>query len=130
MIISLSYKDRKVIAGVAKVYTDMCQMQGGDEEQMTTFWRISMYAKIGMLKKQDVRDILVAMEAFDQARVANPQRDPSGEFDSLPQVIERLRAMMKRKNLSEKPTQAELDKYNKKMQAEMDKYNKKMKARQ
>ena len=75
-----------------------------------------MYSRLGYLKDQDVRDILQQMEVFSQVIKKNPNRDPSGEFADIDGVIERLRALMKRKNVSETRSQKELEEWEKKQQ--------------
>ena len=65
MVISLKWKDRTLMAAVARITQNMIAAQDLGVDRAQIFWRISMYAKIGLLKKQDVRDILTAMEAFN-----------------------------------------------------------------
>lgn len=103
MIISLKWKDRKLMADVAKVTQDMIANQDLGVDRALVFWRISMYAKIGLLKKQDVRDILTAMETFSVVLKKQPFRDPKGDFKDIDNVIARLKAMMARKGVEENP---------------------------
>ena len=64
MLIKLPWKERKVISEVAKLYTDMAISGEGFDDRIRQFWRISMYVKVGLLSREDVRTIIVAMEAF------------------------------------------------------------------
>lgn len=101
MIISLPRKDRRLMSDVASLYQRTIAEQDLGVDNAQTFWRISMYVKVGYLKKQDVRDILHAMEAFSEILKKNPRKDPTGAYKELPDVIERLRALMERKHVSE-----------------------------
>lgn len=99
MIISLKWKDRTLMASVAKVTQNMIAAQDLGVDRALIFWRISMYAKIGLLKKQDVRDILTAMEAFSVILKKQPYRDPNGDFSDIDGVVTRLKALMDRKGV-------------------------------
>ena len=103
MIISLKWKDRKLMANVAYVMYQMIADQDLGVDRALIYWRISMYAKFGLLKKQDVRDILTGMEAFSEAVKRQPSKDPTGAFKDIDGVIERLKALMKRKGVEENP---------------------------
>lgn len=70
-------------------------------DRAQTFWRISMYSKMGFLKKQDVRDIYAAMEAFSVVVKKQPYRDPNGDFADLDNVVGRLKALMVKKGVEE-----------------------------
>ena len=87
------------MASVAKVTQNMIAAQDLGVDRALIFWRISMYAKIGLLKKQDVRDILTAMEAFSVILKKQPYRDPNGDFADIDGVITRLKALMDRKGV-------------------------------
>lgn len=103
MIISLSWKDRTLMAAVAKITQNMIANQDLGVDRAQIFWRISMYAKIGWLKKQDVRDILTAMEAFSTILKKQPYRDPNGDFKDIDGVIGRLKALMAKKGVEPTP---------------------------
>lgn len=103
MIISLSWKDRTLMASVARITQNMIANQDLGVDLAQIFWRISMYAKIGFLKKQDVRDIYAAMEAFSVILKKQPHRDPKGDFKDIDGVITRLKALMDRKGVEPNP---------------------------
>ena len=103
MIISLKWKDRKLMANVAYAMYQMIADQDLGVDRALIYWRISMYAKIGLLKKQDVRDIMTGMEAFSEAVKRQPAKDPTGAFKDIDGVIERLDALMKRKGVEKNP---------------------------
>ncbi|MBR2754275.1 MAG: hypothetical protein IKF06_09485 [Lachnospiraceae bacterium] len=103
MVISLKWKDRTLMAAVARITQNMIAAQDLGVDRAQIFWRISMYAKIGLLKKQDVRDILTAMEAFSVILKKQPFRDPNGDFADIDGVIGRLTALMAKKGVE--PTQ-------------------------
>ena len=99
MIISLPWKDRKMMSSVAHIVYEMIAHQDLGVDRAQTFWRIYLYSKMGLLKKQDVRDILTAMESFSEVVKIQPQKDPNGDFKDIDGVISRLKAMMERKGL-------------------------------
>lgn len=103
MIIRLSWKDRTLMAAVAKITQNMIANQDLGVDRAQIFWRISMYVKIGWLKKQDVRDILTAMEAFSTILKKQPYRDPNGDFKDIDGVIGRLKALMAKKGVEPTP---------------------------
>ena len=103
MIVSLKWKDRTLMSAVARITQNMIAAQDLGVDRAQTFWRISMYSKIGYLKKQDVRDILTAMEAFSEILRKQPFRDPNGDFSDINGVIGRLKEMMARKGIEENP---------------------------
>ena len=101
MIISLPKSDRRMMSDVAALYQNSIQSQDLGPDNALDFWRIGMYVKVGYLKKDDVRKILHAMEGLAEVLKRNPRKDPTGAYRDLPDVIERLRALMKRKNVPE-----------------------------
>ena len=103
MIISLSWKDRTLMAAVAKITQNMIANQDLGVDRAQIFWRISMDVKIGWLKKQDVRDILTAMDAFSTILKKQPYRDPNGDFKDIDGVIGRLKALMAKKGVEPTP---------------------------
>ena len=103
MIVKLPYKDRKVISEVAKLYMDMEGRGGKDMFRMRQFKMIATYAKIGVLPRSDVEDMVVAMEAFYDAYIKNPHKmDPSGTFIRVGEVIPKMKELLGRD-----PTEAE-----------------------
>ena len=103
MVISLKWKDRTLMAAVARITQNMIAAQDLGVDRAQVFWRISMYAKIGLLKKQDVRDILTAMEAFSVILKKQPHRDPGGDFADIDGVIGRLKELMAKKGVEPTP---------------------------
>ena len=103
MVISLKWKDRTLMAAVARITQNMIAAQDLGVDRAQIFWRISMYAKIGLLKKQDVRDILTATEAFSVILEKQPFRDPNGDFADIDGVISRLKALMAKKGVEPTP---------------------------
>ncbi len=101
MIISLSKSDRRMMSDVASMYQASITAQDLGPDNALDFWRIGMYVKVGYLKKDDVRKILHAMEGLAEVLRRNPRKDPSGAYRDLPDVIERLRELMQRKNVPE-----------------------------
>ncbi|MCQ2529821.1 MAG: hypothetical protein MJ086_01005 [Lachnospiraceae bacterium] len=101
MIVNLPKSDRRMMADVASLFQNSIAAQDLGPDNALDFWRISMYAKVGLLKKDDVRRILHAMEGLAEVLKRNPRKDPTGAYRDLPNVIERLRELMKRKNVPE-----------------------------
>ena len=116
LLFRLKRKDRVLMADVASMVQNMIAQQDLGVDLAREYWRISMYAKLGYLKDQDVRDILQQMEVFSEVRKKNPNKDPNGDFADIDGVIERLRALMKQKNVSETRSQKELEEWEKKQQ--------------
>ena len=93
--IKLPWKERKVVAEVAKLYCDMAIHGDGYEDRVRQFWRISIYAKIGLLLREDLKTICTAMEAFNEYYQQNPSfKDPNGVFKDMDKIIPKLRALL------------------------------------
>ena len=101
MIVNLPKSDRTMMSDVASLFQNSIASQDLGPDNALDFWRISMYAKVGLLKKDDVRRILHAMEGLAEVLKRNPRKDPTGAYSDLPNVIERLRELMKKKNVPE-----------------------------
>ncbi len=101
MIVNLPRNDRRMMSDVAVLFQKSIEAQDLGPDNALDFWRISMYVKVGFLKKDDVRRILHAMEGLAEVLKRNPRKDPMGAYIDLPNVIERLRELMKRKNVPE-----------------------------
>ena len=114
LLFRLKRKDRVLMADVASMVQNMIAQQDLGVDLAREYWRISMYAKLGYLKDQDVRDILQQMEVFSEVIKKNPKKDPNGDYADIDGVIERLRALMKQKNVSETRSQKELEEWEKK----------------
>jgi len=103
MILKLPRKDLKMMSDVAKLFKDMTDQSASLDPKYYDFWRISMYSRVGLLKKLDVETIHIAMVSFNEVRKKHPNRDPKGEFTDLDGAIERLEAIMIKHNLELNP---------------------------
>ncbi|MBR2696950.1 MAG: hypothetical protein IKE48_05535 [Parasporobacterium sp.] len=94
----LPWKDRKLISEVAKLYCDMAINGEGYDDRIRQFWRISMYAKAGVLSRTDLETICTAMEAFHEAYKKDfAFKDPDGTFRNLDVVIPKVKALLAEK---------------------------------
>ena len=97
MIISLPWKERCMIAKVAKLYCDMAMRGEGYDDRIRQFWRISMYVKAGILYYNDAKTILTAMEEFQTVYQDAPShKDPKGLYFGMKPAIVDLRALVKK----------------------------------
>lgn len=95
VIIKLPWKERKLVADVARLYCDMAINGEGYDDRIRQFWRISMYVKVGLLSRVDAETILTAMEAFQKFYDESPAfKDPDGSFKGLGTVIPKMRALL------------------------------------
>ena len=97
MIISLPWKERRMISRVAKLFCDMAMRGEGYDERVRQFWRISLYVKAGILYYNDAKTILTAMEEFQEVYQDAPShKDPKGLYFGMKPAIVDLRALVKK----------------------------------
>ena len=105
VLIKLPWRERKLIADVAKLYCDIAINGEGFDDRIRQFWRISMYVKIGLLSNEDARTICTAMESFYEVYLERPAyKDPDGSFRNLGEVITKLRGLIKEKEVKSDQT--------------------------
>lgn len=96
VICKLPYKERRVIARVARLFCDLAMTGEGYEDRFRTFWRISLYVRAGFfLYRSDLETITTAMESFSEAYKVNPGfKDPDGFFKDTEKIVPKLKALL------------------------------------